>query len=968
MMYEDDIASSGEPGLANFATSMIEPLEAQGRGFAHGHKKVTGLPSVSVRKLKEMFAKSEDALSEFLDDMREQVLRAASSIQYDSATLPARQCSQVVPDEPFSKKQQMQSRLDGGLEADGITSRQSLECQETEPKGHVRRERERAENEQRGARSEWSQVPLTGCQQCMMPNYRQRTAFGSIAQYSVDAHGACCPGAELPSPNDDPHLSFKVDDSTGEVHGFLLPDGSVASFQDLLEDAKTWSRSYANDVRSLHTQNHNHNCTATCVKYATAKQQSSLAADKVPACRFFFFHIVEVEVEENGRKVTKRFMRRGKQLVRNAHIATTNHRNEFGRAVPERTHPFTSSSSDLLQAALRCNADVQFMDRAVPKDMQCLCEDQEATSEDTEKPSRSSRILYGVLLDTGAKKTLMFSFKAASKAGFVCDFYMTKYAAKAQQVLSSALAPLIQGLRRFELEEAEDGEKPERERAIAKLRRLMFSANRCHWFSATELALYVMTGGHCISTHSDQVMFIARPQYMMQECKRRLNGETSTRQLDSTVVPDIFVSNMCEKAAQVNVCAEHAEPSTDEDLPSEESQATGAAADLNSGAAIEPCPADEEHIETQEIQVLQATTTNRDDWLHRGRHLLDITWDCYVQNFERLRKPRDVSRRKNAASFFPFEEHYALYDSYCQRLRDNPRVIPRFVGAACAQRHIDNGEPNALFKATLFTPLRCLGPEYCADPSHCQPAVSMPAKRVLVHRPQCEGPTTISPGNTSAHHGRRLLCRCADHQCSTTTRECDTTPANFRLAWKARRAHIEVLAEIGQKKLDREKRIAVIRDCTCFKKWELSSPGVNSVLKKHLLGELLSQRASDQPAGELHVHLARPLEKILLFSGLQLGYHPDQLHLVTLFVSPENLTFSTTIIKYMLPADSRSSQKSFLYCAWHTRPKLENYRRALGPQTWTPCRDVQAWAWYITSRVHDYCNGAESRNNVLLRS
>jgi len=537
-MYEDDIASSGEPGLANFATSMIEPLEAQGRGFAHGHKKVTGLPSVSVRKLKEMFAKSDDALTEFLDEMREQIIRAASSIQYDSATLSARQCKQTVPDEPFSKKQQMQSRLDGGLEADGITSRKSLDCQETEPKGQVRRERERAENEQRGARSEWSQVPLTGCQQTMMPNYRQREAFGSIDQYSVDAQGACCPGAELPSPSDDPHLSFKVDDATGEVQGFLLPDGSVAEFKDLLADADTWSRSYANDVRSLHTQNHNHNCTATCVKYATAKQQTSLAADKVPACRFFFFHIVQVEVEENGHKVTKHFMRRGKQLVDNAHIATTNEKNEFGRAVLERTHPFTSSSFDLLQAALRCNADVQFMDRAVPKDMQCLCEEQEATNEGIEKAPQSSRILYGVLLDTGVKKTLMFSFKAAAKAGFVCDFYMTKYAAKAQQVMSSALAPLIQGLRRFELEEAEDGEKPERERGIAKLRRLMFSANRCHWFSATELALYVLTGGHCISTHADQVMFIARPQYMMQECKRSLNGETSTRQPHNTIVAD----------------------------------------------------------------------------------------------------------------------------------------------------------------------------------------------------------------------------------------------------------------------------------------------------------------------------------------------------------------------------------------------------------------------------------------------
>jgi len=95
-----------------------------------------------------------------------------------------------------------------------------------------------------------------------------------------------------------------------------------------------------------------------------------------------------------------------------------------------------------------------------------------------------------------------------------------------------------------------------------------------------------------------------------------------------------------------------------------------------------------------------------------------------------------------------------------------------------------------------------------------------------------------------------------------------------------------VLAELGQKKLDREKRIAVIRDCTPFKQWELSSPDEQSrqhrnrsMLRRHFLGELLSQHASIQPAGELHIHLARPLECIMLFLGLELGYHPDQLHL-----------------------------------------------------------------------------------------
>ena len=165
---EDEYASNGEPGLANFTTSMIEPLEAQGRGFAHGHKKLTGVPTQSVKKLRNMFAKNDDDLKQFLNALRDSVLQAASSIQYDSATASARQFDQVVLPEPFTRKQQTQSKLDGGLEEDGTTRRRLIEETEPELKGHVRRERECAQHEQREYRSEWSQVPLTGFVACTL--------------------------------------------------------------------------------------------------------------------------------------------------------------------------------------------------------------------------------------------------------------------------------------------------------------------------------------------------------------------------------------------------------------------------------------------------------------------------------------------------------------------------------------------------------------------------------------------------------------------------------------------------------------------------------------------------------------------------------------------------------------------------------------------------------------------------------
>ena len=49
-------------------------------------------------------------------------------------------------------------------------------------------------------------------------------------------------------------------------------------------------------------------------------------------------------------------------------IATGNEENELGRATPVRNMPFTSSSSDVLQAAMRCNADFQYQKRCVPKE------------------------------------------------------------------------------------------------------------------------------------------------------------------------------------------------------------------------------------------------------------------------------------------------------------------------------------------------------------------------------------------------------------------------------------------------------------------------------------------------------------------------------------------------------------------------------------------------------------------------
>ena len=83
---------------------MLDPLEAQGRGFSHGHKKIMGVPHTTEAKLRQMFAQDDGALRESLQCALDELLRCAATIMYDSATLPAEQLGEEVLPEPFSKK------------------------------------------------------------------------------------------------------------------------------------------------------------------------------------------------------------------------------------------------------------------------------------------------------------------------------------------------------------------------------------------------------------------------------------------------------------------------------------------------------------------------------------------------------------------------------------------------------------------------------------------------------------------------------------------------------------------------------------------------------------------------------------------------------------------------------------------------------------------------------------------------
>ena len=148
------------------------------------------------------------------------MLQAASTLQYESAVLPAKQMDVAVLPTNFSKYQQSVSRLDGGVEVDEETSRPLLEVTSVEPQGHVVRENTLAESQQRSSRNSYSRLPLTGCHQSLLPTYRSSALVGSLSEAALDEYGLTPSGVALPGVQ----ANWDVDRS-GRVSGILDDDG-----------------------------------------------------------------------------------------------------------------------------------------------------------------------------------------------------------------------------------------------------------------------------------------------------------------------------------------------------------------------------------------------------------------------------------------------------------------------------------------------------------------------------------------------------------------------------------------------------------------------------------------------------------------------------------------------------------------------------------------------------------------------
>jgi hypothetical protein len=526
---DDDFCSSGEPGLAGFAMAEMEPFEAQARGFTHGHRKVYGVPEVLGPEMFQQFQSfsaekpDESTISALFQEISKALVACASTLQYEAATLSARQMKQEVPVEKFTPRQQELARLDGGVEIDG-TQRDTLQPTPDEPLGHVVTEENNALLESRPTRNTYRDVPLTGGHNSILPLYRQpHLAFQDFPMLDEFGCNQNLTAGEAVLESLPCSLPWECD-GRGEVKWPMSPEGQPLSAEDFNVDAQRFALSHARDTRALHCHNHDHNCSFTCIKYVKdkAKKLAESHLDQVTniVCRFFFFVCLVFNVMVDGVEKVKRIRRRGKARVFEPFVASTNEHNELGRVQVERHTPFRGATTDFGQCASRCNLDFQFMPRApvlqsLSETMDSVAESPDAEQAIVEKKTTDRRTFsydkaeafYAIrmqLPDSQALRQAAHSMLAMWQAAHATDYYITKYGTKALEQLQNLIAQFALGLRRLEQDEEREQstadplvlENPTayKQRARRVTLRLAMAANRATWTSCCEMALFIRTG------------------------------------------------------------------------------------------------------------------------------------------------------------------------------------------------------------------------------------------------------------------------------------------------------------------------------------------------------------------------------------------------------------------------------------------------------------------------------------------
>ena len=151
--------------------------------------------------------------------------------------------------------------------------------------------------------------------------------------------------------------------------------------------------------------------------------------------------------------------------------------------------------------------------------------------------------MYGVRMrmpDAPMLRRCFHAMVAMFQASHNCDYYITKYHAKPMEQLQSLLANIAVGLRRLAAEdettESAGVVQPE-ERARKITLKIASAANRSSWCSCCEMATFIKTGALAGKTHRPVAIFLSRPLYLYEQCRRLLQSSHEML-LEAPLLPD----------------------------------------------------------------------------------------------------------------------------------------------------------------------------------------------------------------------------------------------------------------------------------------------------------------------------------------------------------------------------------------------------------------------------------------------
>ena len=876
----DEVASSLQPSVTPGTTDVQVPLEAQGRGFTHGHGKGHSFLGPTMRWLRRALA---TGLTSAVCRMRETLLGTAVTVQYDAAREPGRQLGVDVREEPFTIRQQRQSRMDGGEDEDG-TLRERVELAPPVEQPHVERERCRAAAESRLpliGTAAYRNLPLTGAFQSTFPRYRQMPSFGRIG----DASQLTSPDASTQDAVQTRRLRdiYRLDEC-GQIVEILMADGTVASDAELTADAKQWAAHFAQDSFNNHCTNNAHDCTETCIKYAKKKLQAkqSLLSHKVPSCRFWFFRVKRI-----GKK---RRRRRGKPLVKVPYIAETDDRNQEFRCQVKREQPFRSTSNDVAQVLDRCNVDFQFLEcapsmpiddedpgtptalassgalqPAVPGDgaPQPVASADLLTAASLPQRRRLTKKTPGIVKkidkkasiarkpsDTPAwfpgwtnlskkERACIASFAASFQKAAAMDFYITKYQGKPMETLTPLFICLTDGIHRLERQEQQeqeeeatakeaqdaDGGEPSRKR-----RKILEDLARRARRVTIRLA---SMGNRCFwLSAAELVVHILTDGDCIQSHN---NVSIFTRQLQ-------WAMQQCKR--QLN-------HETSENPSARAHQSVQAVCfkvaksgqdDAGAGGGSES----DSDVSIDQMEACTASTNASDDYAHRGSSLSAMPYYVYRMYVRRVSKP---SRAKTSApDIFMFEPHYVLAKMYVQEVVFTRIHVPTIDGFQCPTAHQD-AEQNSLLKAILFSPWSCTDPMTCGSVLNFKSHLS---------------------NGTSAGKNTGNASQLAASSGSASQPAAPLRSHTFKRAWMLRSSEINVLAGRADCRCAAARKKLVLADTTLFA--EIKEP-MADIQKGEDVRSLLRAICARRMQRTMPMHGTR---LILAFLGIPCRWHGEQ--------------------------------------------------------------------------------------------